>query len=325
MNLLSSSARPSQPLTSRVLAVALVATALVGAVAWSLFGQPEAAGVISRSGGPERPHQALEQTATSRSTTGTVILYGDSLAWEAKAPFRAALLSAGATQVILRTFGGTAICDWLPQMRVDESGLHPDAVVIEFSGDEFTPCMRGPTGQPLAGAHYYERYLSDAQAALSIFAASHTSVYFAGAPVSRQAWLSHDPDADRLNQMYASLAGYNTHVHYVDAGSAVLDHGGWTETLPCLPVEPCTGGPGSDGGDVNVVRGPDGNHFCPVAPPAIEGVIVACSVYSSGAYRYGVAMAAAVIDGWQRVQTDSIGQQRSRKNGTVNEQVSVRS
>jgi hypothetical protein len=281
---------------------ALSLMALQCVIAWTVFGQPEAAGGLGR--------HVLERTdptpgPTASVTTGAVILYGDSLAWEAQAPFRAALVAAGATRVITRTYGGTAICDWLPQMRIDESELRPEAVVIEFSGDEFTPCMQGPTGQPLTGAAYYEKYLRDAQTALSIFATGDTVVYLAGAPISQQAWLSHDPDANRLNQMYATLAGSEGRAHYVDAGSAILDRGRWTKTLPCLAGEPCTGGNG-----VNVVRGPDGNHFCPVAPPAIEGVTVGCPVYSSGAYRYGKAMAGAVIVGLRLIQTGPANQRQ---------------
>ena len=50
------------------------------------------------------------------------------------------LASAGA-DVKTRTFGGTAICDFLEQMRADASELEPDAVVIEFSGNALTPCV----------------------------------------------------------------------------------------------------------------------------------------------------------------------------------------
>jgi hypothetical protein len=46
---------------------------------------------------------------------------------------------------------------------------------------------------------------------------------------------------------------------------------------------------------VNVVRAPDGAHFCPGAPAAVRGVTVACPVWSSGAWRFGNSMAAAVV------------------------------
>jgi hypothetical protein len=36
---------------------------------------------------------------------------------------------------------------------------------------------------------------------------------------------------------------------------------------------------------------------------------MACSVYSNDAYSYGAAMAAAIIDGWERIQMAGVGQQ----------------
>jgi len=44
-----------------------------------------------------------------------------------------------------------------------------------------------------------------------------------------------------------------------------------------------------------VVRAPDGAHFCPIGAAAREGVVDPCAVWSSGAYRYGSAMAGAVV------------------------------
>jgi hypothetical protein len=70
----------------------------------------------------------------------------------------------------------------------------------------------------------------------------------------------------------------------------VLDHGQYTDSLPCLPNEPCTG-PVIHGVRTNRVRAPDGVHFCPVT---VLGR-APCPVWSSGAFRFGAAMAAPVI------------------------------
>ena len=75
----------------------------------------------------------------------------------------------------------------------------------------------------------------------------------------------------------------------------MLSGGRWTETLPCLAGEPCTGGHDANGTPVNIVRAPDGAHFCPGAPAAVRGVTTECSVWDGGAWRYGNAMAAPVI------------------------------
>jgi hypothetical protein len=80
----------------------------------------------------------------------------------------------------------------------------------------------------------------------------------------------------------------------VDAGAALTDRGRWTATLPCLPVEPCAG-------SLAIVRAPDGVHFCPGSPAAVAGRTERCSVWASGAYRYGTAMAAPVVAIWRRL------------------------
>jgi hypothetical protein len=223
-----------------------------------------------------------------------VILYGDSLGWESQAFFAAALARAGLTEVTTRTFGGTAICDWTAQMRLDAATLRPDAVVVEFSGNALTPCMRGAGGTALSGSEYFRKYATDAAAVLQIFTPGRTLVFFVGTPIGLSAERVHNPTNAILHSLYASVAESNPYGRYVDAGASVLLNGRWTETLPCLPAEPCTGGRDASGTPVNVVRAPDGAHFCPGAPAAVRGVTGACRVWSSGAWRFGNAMAAPV-------------------------------
>jgi hypothetical protein len=225
-----------------------------------------------------------------------VVLYGDSLAWESQNFFEAALAHAGISEVTTHTFGGTAICDWLAQMRRDAARLHPETVVVEFSGNALTPCMRAPDGRMLSGGAYFHKYAADAATVLRIFTPGHTLVFFAGAPISRGAARSHDPTTATLHSIYAALANSTPFGRYIDAGASVLLQGRWTETLPCLTGEPCTGGLDAEGNPVNVVRAPDGAHFCPGALAAVHGVTAACPVWSSGAWRFANAMAAPVIE-----------------------------
>ena len=93
-----------------------------------------------------------------------------------------------------------------------------------------------------------------------------------------------------MNEIYWALASTNVGVSYVDAGQAVLTHGAFTWTLPCLYFESCTGPSGS-----NVVRSPDGVHFCPDGNTTIEGNFAVCDVYSSGALRFALAMLKAAL------------------------------
>ena len=223
----------------------------------------------SEVGGDATSAQATRASARSASAVAdrelagrvaapTVTLYGDSLASESQAFFREALVGAGIKDVHTRTFGGTAPCDWLEEMRHDAGTLHPTIVVIEFAGNALTPCMHDANGAQLTGGDYYAKYFEDTTEALSLFLPIHARVYLVGAPLSRQAAETHNPDGGRLNTLYAELSTPRF-IKYVDAGAAVLDHGAWTSVLPCLPDEPCTGGTVATGTQVNVV--PRGRRY----------------------------------------------------------------
>jgi len=286
-----------------IAAMLITATLVVGAV---MLGSGIAAG--TRNAAPQKASAPARVSATeagTRTTTASspaplanpvVILYGDSLAFEAADSFVGAFAGKPGVQVLTRTDGGTAICDWFDAMRRDAATLAPGAVVLEFSGNALTPCMQGTDGKALSGEAYWEHYRADAQTAISIFAPARSRVYVAGSPISRVQEATGDFHGGLVNAMYEELASEHADVAaYVDAGAAVLDHGDWTATLPCLPNEPCTGGTDLRNRGVNVVRAPDGGHFCPASEEAKRGVVAACPVWSSGAFRYGNAMAAPVL------------------------------
>ncbi len=225
-------------------------------------------------------------------TRPAVVLYGDSLGWEARHAFADSFADRPDVEVYTRTFGGTAICDWLAAMADDAASLAPGIVVIEFSGNNFTPCMHGTDGVPVTGPAIAERYAVDASAVIATFAPIGTHVVFASAPLS-----GPTPQAvGRINDVYRAVAARHDGVWFADAGAAVLSGDEYTITLPCLSSEPCEGGYNSDGLPVNVVRAPDGIHFCPVSGEAVAGVTDDCPVWSSGAYRYGRALAQPVIE-----------------------------
>ncbi len=227
-------------------------------------------------------------------------LFGDSLAWEAQ-PYYAKLLEAAKeTAHTYDSYGGTAICDWFTQMRDVEARYHPGAVELEFSGNSLTPCMGG---RQLYSTSYYEKYRADTQEAIKIFAPGGAHVYLIGAPITRQqqsvsGW-------QRLNLQYKEIADADpSRVTYIDAGTVVegSDHT-YTDTLPCLTDEPCTG-PVVNGVASNIVRSTDGTHFCPSAEGDKEGVIGGCTVYSSGAYRFAKAMVEALVMRQRRPDTE---------------------
>src|ERR1700710_2034602 len=63
------------------------------------------------------------------------LIFGDSLAFEAQIPLRAHGIEVNA-------FGGTAICDWLPEMRRQTATKTVGTVYLEFVGNYFTACVK---------------------------------------------------------------------------------------------------------------------------------------------------------------------------------------
>ena len=213
-----------------------------------------------------------------------IALYGDSLASESGQEF-AYLAGAAGAPVLIRTFPGIAICDDLPTMAADARSWHPTVAVLAFSGDAFTPCM---AGYQLGTAAYFAKYERDARAAITIFQSIGARVILVGLPLDESS--SESRNVTTLNRNYRSVAAGSNGVTYDDAGQAVLADGKFTRTLPCLSFEPCTGPAGT-----NIVRAPDGVHFCPTGNTTLVGYLEECDVYSSGAFRFASAMVGAAL------------------------------
>ncbi len=208
-----------------------------------------------------------------------IALYGDSLGMEA-APFFSYLAHASGATALLRAVNGWAVCDDVQQMASDAATRHPAVAVIEFSGNAMTPCMSGYT---MGSTPYYDKYRADMQSAIDIFRSNGIPVMLIAPPIS--AWANLAANVSFLNQIYASMAATNQGVAFVDAGQAVLANGRFTLTLPCLSFEPCVGPTGT-----NIVRSPDGVHFCPDGDTEVNGWFNVCDDYSSGAFRFALAM-----------------------------------
>jgi len=211
-----------------------------------------------------------------------VILYGDSLSAQSSADFRRFVGDEGGADVTLRAFGGTAPCDWLGTMHEDADAISPDAVVLQFAGNAFTPCMRRPDGQELTADEIRARYASDLTEATHMFAREGVRVYLVTTPAGVGL-----RDPVQLSDVYRDLARRRDGVRVVDGGTGLRDeHGAYPPTLPCLPHE----GPerGCEGGRISV-RGGDGFHFCDD-----PGGALACPSYSSGAWRFAATVAAPV-------------------------------
>jgi hypothetical protein len=246
-------------------------TAVCGALA-----QP---GSDPLAGGSTRPLK----TAAAAPTHRTVDLFGDSLGYQAEPYFDRFFAEIGNYTTSDNTFGGTATCDWLSRMTA-AAAEHPQAAVLVFSGNAFTPCMDGVVPR---SPQFYDLYISYTEQAIGLFSAVGAHVFLVGTPIDR----SSVAGWDRLDDIYRQLARTNPRdVTYVDAGAAVESaNRGFVSSLPCLSVEPICGANGT-----NIVRAPDGTHFCPDGIPATAGVTGPCNEYSSGAFRFALAIVKAV-------------------------------
>ena len=195
-------------------------------------------------------------TSTERPTPsksrGPVLVYGDSLIEQASPYLRST------DQV--RAFGGTALCDWVDKMAHAANVEQPSVMVVEFVGNDLTPCMQGyQTPEQVRG-----KYEADMARLKQLVDAP---ILWVGAPAFR----------DRAP---TTLGLYSSEQRFVDAGEAVLADGAYTDTLPCLADE------GQIQGCVNGrirVRASDGTHF------ATSG-----SGYSAGGRRFADAIDSAI-------------------------------
>jgi hypothetical protein len=215
-----------------------------------------------------------------------IVVYGDSLTWEAR-DYVTFLGAAEGMTTIVRSFGGTATCDWFDHMRTDMRTLRPGLVVLAFSGNNITKCMVS-NGHYLYGDALKRKYAKDTNTAVKILRDGGAQVALVGAPRSRNA--GSDADWDRLHDAFRSIADRLAGVTYADGGRLITPRGRWSATQSCLGRErgivnpdgtrPCSKR------DRIAVRAPDGAHFCPGSQDAVRGVTATCPRYSSGAFRY---------------------------------------
>jgi hypothetical protein len=269
--------RISPRASRRALVAAAVLVTIVGAAALVQ--------AAARDSGASAAPTAMR--ASGRPAPARVAFFGDSLAYEAKDAFAQALAHRVPAPPTIQTYPATALCDFRSSIAAELLAHRPDVLVLEFSGNALTACMRGDDGTQLTSgsAAWRARYLEDLRAVLALARTTGTSVVWVTAPPL-------SPDRFPTNYPRALAAairalGPAAGVRVVDTGRALTDDGRtFTRTLPCRPDEQtmCSAGR-------IVVRSDDGIHFdCHgTATP-----LAACVGYSAGARRFGEAIADAV-------------------------------
>lgn len=232
---------------------------------------------------------APSPAATTEPRRPRYLVIGDSLTWESAEYLRFFGAAAGADVVVL-SFGGTALCDWFHYMAPAVTYFDPDAVALAFSGNTTTPCMLGADGAPLEPHVVVQRYEFHMSIAMWLLSSGGASIHWVATPPSADP----SPVHRGVTELYAAAPAHWSQAVFVDGGASITPGGRWASTLPCLPFEPCTG-PVVDGVASNVVRSPDGAHFCPADRPPEVARDAPCPVYSSGALRYALTILGSLV------------------------------
>ena len=225
------------------------------------------------------------------------LVYGDSLVTQSHSQLAFQLGLSGIPAVIT-DFPGTALCDWIPQIKLDVTRSSPSLVAIAFLGNASTQCM----AQAASHGQVIEKYRSDLIALGRWLHQRRIRLMVLGAPpglvrtsdpeVLPRSWTEgvipggYAPDPQPLQVMYRQVVGERAalgwEITYSNVGTAVAaQSGGWTRVLPCLPVE--TPAMGCSPQHLISVRSWDFRHF-----------VIASNGWSSGAWRYALAIKAAL-------------------------------
>jgi hypothetical protein len=242
---------------------------------------------------------ALPARSALPQVSSPVLLYGDSVATESKLVLAQQLVAVNpGAQLIVRTYPGTALCDWMSSMISRDGALAPRLVVIMFTGTPNRPCVAGRGS--FAGS-----WGTDLAAVVSYWVQRGTRVLLVGLPGKVSGTPAAPAAADdpsfpsrAVAAMEASIAsGGSPLVRYVDAGTVFAGADGhYDPYLPCLPTEGPAQGcgvPPAPAGQIQV-RDADGEHFCVAGH---LGAADACPVYSSGVLRLADVVAQA-SEGW---------------------------
>lgn len=252
-----------------------------------------------------------------------VYVYGDSLTWESQDYINFLANTKFDTRVI--SMGGTAVCDYSNSIVSDAERDRPAMVVLAFTGNAMTQCMNGFSTETAIATKYIRDLTAIAERlkAVSVPLALVTpppglkreNSIATTSGIDAQAVLNSSDSAQfgtqsesgyRIGQLppgYSSHTGLlvKTYRDWVDSfrlrgyDVGIVDgttpfmtpSGAWTKVQPCLPYE--TAAVGCTNGTIDV-RGGDMTHFCPEVSSSNNGVVVGCSKWSSGSWRYAAAI-----------------------------------
>jgi hypothetical protein len=228
--------------------------------------------------------------ATSAAFVPTrVSLFGDSLSYQSKAAFTTRMERRAPGDLNISARPGAAMCDDRSAILEDLLRRRPQVLVLEYSGNSFTGCMRDAAGALLVigSTTWRDRYVDDLRAVMTVASVTDTKVLWATAPP-----VHHLAAPENYPRELAAAARKFSATHHrlevVDTGDALesTEHT-FAPTLPCRADERtfCVDGRIK-------VRAADGLHFDCVGSIDVYG---GCIGYTAGGRRFGEAMADAAI------------------------------
>ncbi|MGI9601431.1 MAG: GDSL-type esterase/lipase family protein [Acidimicrobiales bacterium] len=180
-----------------------------------------------------------------------VLVVGDSITQSAQVEITTAL-GPHTEELVIMAWGGTAPCDWVGPVAETVADFDPDIVIIEFAGNDLTPCI---VSTPRGSDGYLARYSEDARALTTAAAANGAAVHWASVPV--MADTVYDAVTGELNQIYRELSHTRTLIPVRD--SVAVD-GALSFTDTCRSADECGDAPI---GSTVAIRADDGLHLTP--------------------------------------------------------------
>ena len=223
-----------------------------------------------------------------------VLAIGDSLLHESRA---AVLAGLPGERVRIRSVPGAALCDLRRRLSADLSRWRPRLVVIESVGNGLTRCIRGAGA--LGSAAFTRQYRRDLQALIAAARAARAQVLVVDPPPLGALSATSHPALTDLARQWRADARHTRGVTFTAAPrDAVSDRGRYAAALPCERTElsrsECRNGL------IAIRDGYFGVHFCPMTYADASAVRRRCAVYSSGARRFGDAIARVIRDRTRR-------------------------
>lgn len=242
--------------------------------AWSALVVPVAIGIRTTGCTASRP-------------PSVVAFYGDSLMYEARHAVRREFSSG---PMLIRSRPGKAPCDLLSLLRRDLERSRLRLVVLETVGNGATQCM--DSNVALGTQSFQESFVDGVRGFARSTQRAGVPLLIVDPPPIGGLVAAQDRPLTALGRRLRTELGDEALVRFTSRPreSVSLDDA-FSRTLPCLPSE--RDSTACRNGEITIRDPYLGVHFCPVTYANHAELVRGCPKYSSGAERFGRALAEA--------------------------------